>query len=227
LLHQARLHFTRVDQFDDHFEGAWPKRDIERLIQGDGRLLNFTEVMRERVAVSCWVETPYESAAMWRLYAPGDEGVAIITHFHKLRDLVRGADEATFSVAGVGRVRYVDHSNIGLIEELGTGDRLPNSFVPFMLKNISYEHEKEVRALVAAGQGIELDVRGFDLPLGNLDDFIQEIVTNPLCQTWFTDAVGVLVDRYGLRAKLRPSALSRNEFYKQQLYKGLQEKPLK
>ena len=29
LLELAKLHLTRVDEFDDHFEGAWPKSDLE------------------------------------------------------------------------------------------------------------------------------------------------------------------------------------------------------
>jgi hypothetical protein len=28
LLQSAQLHFIRVDHFDDHFEGAWPKSDL-------------------------------------------------------------------------------------------------------------------------------------------------------------------------------------------------------
>ncbi len=221
LLHQACLHFTRVDQFDDHFEGAWPKRDIELLIQGGGggRILYLTEIMRDRAAASCWVEASYESAAMWRLYAPGGEGVAITTSFRNLCDLVETVDENTFSLAGASRVRYVDHFNMGLIGELGTGDQPPNSLLPFMLKNVSYEHEKEVRALLVAGKGIELSSTGVDLRLENLDNFIHEIITNPFCERWFTEALESLLDRYGLKAKLRSSALSRNAFYKEHLLK--------
>jgi hypothetical protein len=50
LLESAKLHFTRVDQFDDHFEGAWPKSDLEhwtkdRMIDVF-KVPDFTEHMR-------------------------------------------------------------------------------------------------------------------------------------------------------------------------------------
>src|ERR1700682_2169961 len=154
LLHAPRLHFSRVDQFDDHFEGAWPKSDLEYWAKKSGGVnpIYFTEQMRHRVAVSCWVDSPHESAAMWRLYAPGSEGVAITTTFGKLRDLMSACAKRQIAwLAGAGRVTYIDHSTGGLIEGLQETERLPNAFMPFMLKNISYEHEREVRALVFPG----------------------------------------------------------------------------
>jgi hypothetical protein len=78
--------------------------------------------------------------------------------------------------------------------------------MPFILKNISYEHEKEVRALIVAPLS-QIPREGFDLPL-NLNDFVDEIVVNPFCQTWFTKAVAGLTDRYDLKSKLGKSSLS-------------------
>jgi hypothetical protein len=83
--------------------------------------------------------------------------------------------------------------------------------MPFMLKNISYEHEKEVRALIVAPLS-QVPREGFDLPL-NLNDFVDDIVVNPFCQTWFTKAVAGLADRYGLKSKLGKSSLSPEVFY--------------
>jgi hypothetical protein len=212
LLHSPRLHFTRVDQFDDHFEGAWPKGDLEYWDKTKGfKVVYFTEQMKQRVAASCWVESPHESAAMWRLYAPGEDGVAVTTTFGKLRELVSPLAETAW-LAGAGRVRYIDHFKKGLIEELGNGARLPNTMMPFMLKNVSYEHEKEVRALVVAGLGREIGREGFDLEV-IINDFVDEIVVNPFCETWFSEAVAGLTDHYGLQSKLRQSSLSPDLFY--------------
>jgi Protein of unknown function (DUF2971) len=234
LLYAPRLHFTRVDQFDDHFEGAWPKSDLEYWEKVKGLIaIYYTEVMRySKVAASCWVESPHESAAMWRLYAPGEEGIAITTTFRKLCDIPSTTlkQDPAFSqndprgwLAGATRVTYLDHASKGLIEDLGKNEPLPNTMMPFMLKNVSYEHEKEVRALVIAGKGSEIGREGFDLSL-NLDEFIDEIVVNPFCQTWFTEAVTGLVDRYGLKNKLRQSALSPSVFYKERFYMDMQER---
>ena len=60
LLHSAQLHFTRIDGFDDHFEGAWPQKDVdywkhEKLLRAFD-VVSFTEDMRCNAAVSCWIE---------------------------------------------------------------------------------------------------------------------------------------------------------------------------
>jgi hypothetical protein len=216
LLQSAQLHFTRVDHFDDHFEGAWPKSDLaywtkERLIDVF-KVADFTEQMRRNVAVSCWFQSPHESAAMWRLYAPGSEGVAVATTFGKLRNFVNAASIEADWISGAGRVTYLDHSNDGLIKSLRTDERLPNAMMPFMLKNISYEYEKEVRALIIAMPPREIPEEGFDLPL-NLIDFVDGIVINPFCQTWFNKAVAGVAGHYRLGSKLRESSLSPDVFY--------------
>jgi len=58
----------------------------------------------------------------------------------------------------------------------------------------------------------EIGSNGVDLPV-NLNDFIDEIVDNPFCQTWFTEAVAGVADRYGLESKHRRSSLSPEVFY--------------
>jgi hypothetical protein len=220
-LESSQLHFTRVDQFDDHFEGAWPKQDIERW--GEVRGVNVpgvTERMRGKTAASCWVESEHESAAMWQLYAPGSEGVAVITSFGKLVDLVHNAklDDLAGShpgdrgFAGAARVRYVDHFGGGLIEEVKEGAPWPNTLWPFMLKNVSYRHENEVRALLVAGFGGEMPPEGVDIPI-NLQDFVEEIRVTPYAERWFVKAIKGLVERYGLLGGLRPSSLSPDAFY--------------
>jgi hypothetical protein len=223
LLHSPRLHFTRVDHFDDHFEGAWPRSDLEfwtsDTIVRVFHVPSLTEQMRSNVAASCWIELPHESAAMWRLYAPGDEGVAVATTFGKLHNLIKDAGKPDEWLAGAARVTYLDHFNTGLIRNLETGERWPNTMTPFMLKNISYENEKEVRALIMAlsqtpdGMAFnQIPEDGFDLQL-NLKDFVDEIVVNPFCRTWFTDTITELCRCYGLDIKVGKSSLSPDVFY--------------
>ena len=215
VLHSPYLHFTRADHFDDHFEGAWPRSDLEYWT--NERILRafnvpaFTEDMRRRVAASCWFESRHESAAMWRLYAPGAEGIAITTTFRKLNNLIKAAADKRAWLVGAARVTYIDHANVGWIENLGEEERRLNVLMPFMLKNISYEHEKEVRALIISAMEV-IGSDGLDLQV-NLNDFIDEIVDNPFCQTWFTEAVAGVADRYGLKSKHRRSSLSPDVFY--------------
>ncbi len=217
LLQSSLLHFTRTDQFDDHFEGAWPLSDLkewQKIAERGFDVASFTETMkRSRVAASCWFEAPHESAAMWRLYAPGNEGVAISTTFGKLDAVLHEAKkEEPGSLIGAGRVKYLDHFTEGLIAELAEDEPYPNTLLPFMLKNKSYEHEREVRALIIPGMNYEIPKAGCDLPLSPTK-FMDEIVVNPFSQRWFIEAVAGVVFQHDLKMKLRRSLLSREMFY--------------
>jgi len=219
LLDAGKLHFTRVDQFDDHFEGVWPQQDYAKWqrvepVQEEGvfSVNSFTETIRPAIAVSCWVESEYESAAMWRLYSSGNEGVAVVTSFRKLEEAVSQhlaplQSEFPFWFGGVGRVRYFDHFNDGLLDD---GEK--NVLWPFILKYKSYAYEHEVRALVIAPWGQNIAAVGLDLPI-QLTDFIDEIVTSPFAQPWFEKTVRGVAERYGLGDRIRSSLLSPTNFY--------------
>lgn len=215
LFQSSQLHFTRVDKLDDHFEGVWPKIDFEYFDKLSGfDIPTFTKQMHTAAAVSCWIEMPHESAAMWRLYAPGKEGIAITTTFGKLSAVVEEANALeSIYVNGVGRVQYFDHLNEGVTDLIGPQSTLPNAFTPFMLKNLSYEHEKEVRALIIARPDIsEISEGGCDLPI-NLPNFVEEIVVSPFCQEWFYTTVLDVADRHVLKEKVKRSTLSPSVFY--------------
>src|SRR5438093_349916 len=97
LIHGRALHFTRIDQLQDRFEGARPAPNLrdpgsldEYTVLGDTSQLSehqkglLTQALaaphpldRQVVAVNCWHMNDYESAAMWPLYVQGHEGVAI------------------------------------------------------------------------------------------------------------------------------------------------------
>jgi hypothetical protein len=208
LLDNGLLHFTRVDKFDDHFEGAWPQQDVATWEANKAfNMVTFTERGRRQVAASCWFESKHESAAMWHLYTPRDEGVAIVTSFRKLEEVMASREAAPDYFAGAGRVRYIDHFGEGLLDG---GPQ--NALMPFMLKNISYAHEHEVRALVNGNMGQEFPVSGFALPI-ELTSFVDEIIMTPFGQPWFEKTVQGVADRYGLGDRIKTSTLSPMNFY--------------
>ena len=145
---------------------------------------------------------------MWRLYAAGDEGVAITTTAAKLQALVSAVPPPNFG--GISRVRYIDHVNKSLIAELQNSPW--NALHPFMCKNVSYEHEKEVRALIIGWPNSAIEQTGCALVI-EPETFIDQIVVNPFCKPWFVDAVKGIVEHYGLAGKLHTSGLSRSAFY--------------
>ena len=207
------LRFTRVDKFDDHFEGVWPRRDLESWNRISTLPAGFTEqTRRTHVAASCWINLEHESAAMWRLYAMGAEGVAIKTRFSRVRDAaVRMEEAAAGTLAGAARVRYIDHASDSIIAALSEGDALPNAFVPFMMKNISYQHESEVRALVVSPVTHEIEPDGCGVGI-DLPDFVEEVVVNPLAEPWFEQLVLSTVRVHNLNS-VRRSQLDRRIFW--------------
>jgi hypothetical protein len=144
LLHSNALNFTRVVQLavDDPWEGVLPvglrnqaaKLGIEKDVEP------FYELTKSSAVVSCWHQNESESIAMWRLYTTGDEGVAIQTSVGHLKAAL---SEAPWSVV-IGRVQYIDH---------GSGDevvsRALNVLEPLFRKRLSFEHEREVRAVIS------------------------------------------------------------------------------
>ena len=112
--------------------------------------------------------------------------------------------------SSIGRVRYIDHANKSLTEELQNSPW--NVLHPFMCKNLSYEHEKEVRALIIAWPHSAIEQTGCALDI-EPQSFIDKIVVNPFCKPWFVEAVRGIVEHYGFAGKLHTSALSRSAFY--------------
>ena len=74
---------------------------------------------------------------MWDLYIKGTEGVAIQSTFRSLTESFSlHADDSIF----VGEVSYIDYENDWMPEG--------NLFYAFMHKRKSFEHERELRALL-------------------------------------------------------------------------------
>ncbi len=206
LLETKSIHFTRIDQFDDHFEGEWPKSDLRYFNASKSNLTK--EVFRpDRMAVSCWNENKHESAAMWGLYAAGNQGLAIATTYGQLETITIRC-KPTYVLADAARVQYIDHINEGMI----TDGRLPNILWPYMHKNISYSHEREVRALLMVNYDCEIYPKGIDVEI-DVSLFVNEVIISPTAEEWFCTAIKGLLKKYGLEDKYRESSLSKRTFY--------------
>jgi hypothetical protein len=214
LLTMRTLHFTRIDKFDDKFEGVWPQEDqkyldtIEGLDSRGYHIPSFTKEYRTKVAASCWHESEYESAAMWDRYAFGNQGISIKTTFGKLK-AVLGISETIndknrlYHLFDAGRVQYFDHVNDGL-RKLGNRDLTLLS--PFMLKHKGYEYEHEVRVLIETHFGYEISAEGLSIPI-DIEHLINEIVLNPHVENWFRDTVTAVVQKFGIKVDVKPSIL--------------------
>lgn len=150
LLDRRAIFFARADKFSDPFEGAFPKANIDlrrknfKAIVEQHPFLNSEKFqlqdvpikdLRRFTLINCWHEGDHESEAMWSRYSGTQEGIAIRTDFRSLAEsLVDDRD------IYIGQVSYIDYATDSILDD--------NLFRPFLNKRKSFEHEREVRALI-------------------------------------------------------------------------------
>ena len=145
LLQRRALWFSAAHLLGDSFEGSYTLASTERrrhLFPDESE--SYTQIMgslearyhqgtRNWTYINCWHMGDQESAAMF--YAGRGKGIAIRSSFERLTDSLESQD-STY----VGMVRYIDYSS----------DWIPtnNLFWPFLHKRKSFEHERELRAII-------------------------------------------------------------------------------
>lgn len=151
VLESRSLYFTRADKFEDPFEGSYPKANVlsriliphevplehrEKFLQAMNAQADSNRQWPRYTAVNCWHLNNHESAAMWQLYLKSNEGIAIQTTFQKLRDSFSMSQDDIY----LGQVSYIDYET----DWIAPG----NILNPFVHKRKSFEHEKEIRAVL-------------------------------------------------------------------------------
>jgi hypothetical protein len=207
LLESKSLYFTRADKFEDPFEGSYPRINVEARNAIPAGLLasavaGWTE-MTERTAqsnrmwpkytaINCWHLNNHESAAMWKLYIKSNEGVAIQSSYRKLRECFGKVEE----VVNLGLVRYIDYDNDAI--EHG------NILTAFTCKRKSFEHEREVRALISRWPifNNKLDFSRDTLKHGaavavDVDMLVEHVYIAPDAPDWFASLVESVIAVYG------------------------------
>lgn len=179
LLDERRLHLTRLDHLDDPFEGTpvGPDAPSPGEARAHGRV-------RRAVYVSSWYLGEHESEAMWRLYCPGGQGVALRTSYARLADTAAAQPDTW-----VGMVRYLDYDAARLPER--------DLLAPVMHKRIAFAHEREVRIVAVRPEALD-DGRpgpsGVELewdPAAMVD----EVYIDPYAEAYFAGAVRAVVRR--------------------------------
>ncbi len=205
MLDSSSLWFSRVDQLDDPFEASWlPYVPVENRKTGDvtetfKHNLGFREFSVDRTAVNCWHMNEHESAAMWRLYTATDQGIAVQSTFADLTACF--ADCRPF--VSVGIVAYRDYDR-----HLFTDS---NGFHAFLHKRISFEHEREVRAIVWPLGGEDPDsspipTDGLSLRV-DLATLIRGVHVSPMAPAWIRDLTEGILRRYHIEAEVQRSRL--------------------
>lgn len=214
-LDSKSLFFTRSDLFNDPYEGATSHANSKfrpEVYKESGipqnafdKMSKFAEWIRNWTFVNCWHMNEYESAAMWRLYAQTNEAVAIQSTYLHLYD---GLPENVF----VGVVLYIDYETQWLPEG--------NSMWPFVHKRKSFEHERELRAVI---QDLPQDDKGILVGLPNAEpgrlvpispiELIENVYVAPDAPSWFAELVKKITLQFGYNFDVKQSILSKAPVY--------------
>lgn len=223
LLQNRAIYFARVRELGDPWEAAWPTGLKQRVVEqiGDpGVVHEYYQMGIANAVVNCWHENERESVAMWRLYTSGAEGAAIKTTVGQLkRSLAHEVRAVT-----IGRVQYIDHG----VDDDGTAPAF-NVLGPLFCKRLSFQHEREVRAIIANPDEPELQdavaklqpvpgqtftvhstlgERGLAVPV-DLSLLIRGIVVSPQFPSWSIGALQRVVEGHGLSITVESSDLLR------------------
>ena len=233
LLSTSGLWFAAADRLGDVHEGAVPtdhvalrwqqaaghfealkdkvqdrKAFFESLVRVEKARHRVGEASRKSFFVSCWYASDVESAAMWKLYAQTNEAVAIRSTYSDLVDCL--SDDDIF----VGKVRYIDYSR----------DTFPhnNVFAPFMHKRLSFQHEREVRAIRAifpSGGGVVSHEEFISAqPPGLLEQvdlqrLVRGVYVAPDSPRWFRPLVETMCSTFGLHVPVQQSGLAEKPLF--------------
>ena len=227
LIDSQCLYFARADKLGDPFEGSWPKMNmavieaeyqhllsllrpehLPRYIAGRELIKHSLDGRPQYYAINCWHMNEHESAAMWNIYLKSDTGIAIQSTYKKLRDAIIG-DERVY----LGLVKYIDYER----EQIEVANNL---FSPFLFKRKSFEHEKEVRALIEKSPtecndiGVYQDtiVNGVKIRV-DIEMLIENIYVSPSAPEWFSELVRTVVKRYGYNFNVKQSKLDEQALF--------------
>lgn len=220
MLEEQGVFFARVDQLNDRFEGSIPEPSAkqyeaaQRELSEAGLRLNgnerlpYRELLRKVrpwVLVSSWHMNEQESAAMWSLYGHSENAIAVRSTYAKLRDVLQAAKEEIY----LGAVRYISYED----------DAIPLEHLlwPFIHKRRSFEHERELRALMLDEQEA---LSGNAPPAGggawvktSLGDLIDAVYVAPDAEPWVRELVERASQKYGLTQPVRQSALDKDPLF--------------
>lgn len=237
MIQNKALFFSNFKNFQDPFEGQFPYgnvKEISKLIRQEDKDLSEKEALEKAKIyvknthnaiheyadyfINCWHINDYESEAMWKIYSELDMGIAIQSTYKSLDECLskHWGNQHIF----VGVVKYLKPTEwiheLKYIYEpnyIHENNRL-SIYTPFFYKRISFEYEKEVRAIFehphsankpnmqANNCGCILEYKddskivGFQVPI-SLKELIKNIYISPKASDCITMLVKTILKDYG------------------------------
>lgn len=219
MLHKKALFFPKASQLQDIFEGSYTKKSIDtrsELFKSVARnnpthniekqVSEFARQLKKHVYISSWHMNAHESAAMWSQYSQGGKGIAVQSTFKNLRQCFLGSEDIIF----IGKVKYIDYD-----KDLIKTDNLLN---PFIRKRKSFEHEHELRAVLAKLAETAMEsLSSFNeegrYVLVDLEELIESVYISPTSKEWEIELVKTLMEKFDLKKPLIKSNLSASPLY--------------
>jgi hypothetical protein len=172
--------------------------------------------LKKSVYVCCFNMSEFESAALWSLYSKDNQGVAIQSTFNRLCNCFNDYKENTVLI---GLINYIDYTKQTLevknpvvrkIEIANLVGLPPNNYplLRFLHKRKSFEHEHELRALIAFPKELQefyqppldkIDQSPVDLTIPvNLEILIEKIYIAPESPSWIKGLLTSVLKKYGI-----------------------------
>ncbi len=158
--------------------------------------------------INSWHMNEQESAAMWKVYAKSDRSIAIQSTASRLVKAL-----CVYNDVYVGEVSYIDYDREPIPEGY--------TFYPFLHKRKSFEHERELRAVIQTLPINESGAVYWSMPQGSpgqlrrvaLGELVEAVYVSPGSPPWFVDVVRAVSAKFGLARSVEQSALDREPFY--------------
>jgi hypothetical protein len=228
MLDSKALFFTNVDSLEDKFEGSFSKYIFDPSIEKQAteeqhqqirkareEYLKYNRIVKKRAFINCWHLNEFESAAMWKLHLKSEEGIAIQSTYSRLVESFRNFDENNIFI---GKVNYIDYEK----EQIS----LFNAFSPFICKRKSFEHERELRAVLwnfpippDPECGIsepkvkaKVSLYGRSVPV-ELKTLVDTVYVSPTSEKWFEDLVVSVMKKYDFEKTVTKSSLANDPIF--------------
>lgn len=197
LLESRALYFSSVEvlALEDPYEGLLATPTVVRMRAGPREVaehnLAAMRTGRRLVYASCWHQGEDESLAMWKLYVPQNQGIAIQSSIAGIKRAVSSSRIGVF----IGAVNYIDY-------DIEDADDF-NALFLALRKRRSFEHEREVRVLVGPRADGAL---GVAVPV-ELDVLVERIYVAPTSPPWIRDLIEKLTRRFGIMVPVVHSSI--------------------
>jgi hypothetical protein len=216
-LQSRSLFFSRSDLLGDPYEGATSHANLKlgpemykdiplgSYETFSSQLSDFSKWVRQWTFINCWHMNEHESGAMWKLYTRAEDSVAIQSTYRRLCQCLP-------SNVMVGIVHYIDYETEWLPED--------NIFWRFAHKRKSFEHERELRALIQDLPMTEKKMKiglpnqevGTLIPVG-LKELVEQVYVSPTAEPWFAELVRNVTAKYEVPFKITQSILSKKPVF--------------